>query len=188
MSQYAISSDRPIYNRILDPLFHVVVNKSMSAPSRQPLYLRLIREGGQADRLEYTRDKSAANTSLHVLAQSFTTLTTSPSANFREFTLGDQIYQEIHSLQDSRMAAVSNRRDKEKLYNFVNVMTNYLNSYRETLFFRIGIILARIFPCLFDNPEAILQDRIASIARIRTFLEQHYGPPTNTNVASVTNV
>ncbi len=186
MSQYAISSDRPIYNRILDPLFHVVVNKSMSAPSRQPLYLKLIREGGQPERLEYTRDKSAANTSLHVIAQSFTTLTPTPSATFQEFTLGDQIYREIHRLQDYRMAAVSNSRDKDKLYNFVGVMTNYLNSYRETLFFKIGIILARIFPCLFDNPEAILRDRIASIARIRTFLEQHYGPPTN--VASATNV
>ena len=186
MSQYAISSDRPIYNRIFDPLFHVVVNKSMSAPSRQPLYLKLIRESGQPERLEYTRDKTLANTSLHVLAQSFTTITPNPTRTFKEFTLGDQINQEVHRLQDPRMAAVSNNLDKEKLFRFVHVMTSYLNSYRETLFFKIGVILARIFPCLFDNPEAILQDRVASIARIRTFLEQHYGPPTH--VASDTNV
>lgn len=179
MSAQAIGTEQPIYAGLFAPLFEVWITRIMPAPAKQAKYLQLIQRAGEPQYLRETLNKREA-TPLVDLARCFS-LTPHPSPFHKGLTLGDQLVQEIRRLSQNpneQIAEDAIAEDKEKLFRFVTTMETYLNSYRDTFWFKFCSIIARIFPCLFTHgsPEARLRDHLDSIARIRTFVEIHYGP------------
>ena len=174
-TQFQVNPERPIRERLFDPLFDIQVNKSISAPSRQPMYLKLIQRSGEPQHLIVVH-RRWEKSSLNQIAQAF-----APPDVISEgtpaLTIGEQLSQEVHRYDvDSRAATVFNQDDKKKLGQFVSVMINYLVSYSDTLWFKIRVILARIFPILFTSPEIALLDRLNAVARIAAHIESQYEP------------
>ncbi len=174
-TQFLVNPERPIRDRLFDPLFDIQVNKSISAPSRQPMYLKLIQNNGQPQQLRVVYHRWEKS-SLNQIAQAFAPPALYPVES-DALTIGEQISQEVHRYDiDLRMAAVFNQDDKKKLGQFVSVMINYLVSYSDTLWFKIRVILARILPWCFSSPEVMLLDRLSAVARIAAHIESQYEP------------